>query len=83
MAKTVKVGQVMKNKDGTGFYVKFNQDLVIKKGECMNLEDPKMAIKRLKKMIEDGKIDEDKANYIIEKLEKTPEFVKFEVNKKI
>jgi len=84
-----KVGEVIKGKvekDAEGNvikrdpdYIKVYQDVVLKKGDYLNLETKDEQIKSVNKAKENGKLDEEMTNKILERLNKIPDFVRFEI----
>lgn len=58
MAKWTKVGSVRKAKSGKGSYVLFDTELTIKKGEMLQLIDPRKSIEE---GVASGKFDEKTA----------------------
>lgn len=58
------------------YYIQITEDCSFRKGDYINLETKTSRIDSLTKLKEDGKLDEDFAGKLIERAEKTPEFVK-------
>lgn len=80
--KRVEVGSVLKSKDPTQpDYIKINTDVVLKKGDILNLESKKSKLASLEKNIENGKLSGDLADKIREGIEKMPEFIRFSIVK--
>jgi hypothetical protein len=92
MAKYLTVGSVYKRKDGNGDYIKFRYDSDIKEallkaiagsGEgselYLNLESKQKKLASLEKALSEGKISEDKAVKARERIEKIPDYVRFEI----
>jgi uncharacterized Zn finger protein len=80
--KRTQVGSVLKSKDPTQpDYIKINEDVVLKKGDILNLESKKSKLASLEKNIENGKLSGDLADKIREGIEKMPDFVRFEIVK--
>lgn len=79
--KRTVVGSVLKPKDGNsgGDYIKFSQDVVFKKGTTLKLESKKQQLENLQGAASAGKLSADQAESIKERLEKIPDFVRFEV----
>lgn len=80
MSQTVfkRVGQVLSkkpNEDGTsnGVYIKISEDVTLKKGDIISVNDPR---KQLPELVKSGKMKEETATKILSKL---PDFVKFEL----
>jgi len=78
MAKKVVLGTVRKSEKG-GFYIKFDTDINIKKGESISLYSKKDNLDNLEKNKE--KLSEEAYQKAFERIEKTPEWVKFELTK--
>lgn len=77
-----KIGAVLKSKDSTQpDYIKIDEDVVLKKGDVLNLESQKSKLASLEKNLEAGKISEETANKIREGIEKMPSFIRFEIVK--
>ena len=89
MAKRINVGAVFKGKDGKPDYIKISEDLVLKKGDFLNLESKQSKIEGITKAIENGKLSEEVGNKLLENVEKTkwvekdrPDtFIRFEITK--
>lgn len=89
MAKTkrVRLGSVIKGKDGKPDCIKvFIKDkdgkpgsYVLHDGQYLNLESKQKQEEDLKFLIENKKVNDDTAKYLKEKIEKIPEFVRFEI----
>lgn len=78
--KRVVVGSVVKSKEaGQPDYVKINQDVTLKKGQTLRLESKKQQIDSAKAAIANGKLSGELGEKILERLEKIPEFVRFEI----
>lgn len=76
------IGAVLKSKDPTQpDYIKINEDVVLKKGDILNLESKKSKLASLEKNIENGKLSGDLADKIREGIEKMPDFIRFEIVK--
>lgn len=50
-------------------------------GECFSLESPKQQREKLEEAVKNGKITEEYAQKVRERLDKIPDFVRFEVVK--
>ena len=81
MAKKVTVGSVVKGKDGKPDYIKVRGEHILRDGDFLNLESKASQLASLEKGIESGKISEDFAEKIRERLERIPDFVRFEITK--
>lgn len=80
--KRVQVGSVLKSKDASQpDYIKINADVVLKKGDILNLESKKSKLASLDKNVENGKLSGDLADKIRGDIEKMPDFVRFEIIK--
>lgn len=80
--KRKQIGAVLKSKDpAQPDYIKINEDVVLKKGDILNLESKKSKLASLEKNIENGKLSGDLADKIREGIEKMPEFIRFEIVK--
>lgn len=77
MAKNTKIGSVLKKKDGNGFYIKIDQDVTLKAGQFVNVDDPRKLPDILLGL---GKITEEVHGRMVEQAAKIPEFVKFELS---
>lgn len=80
MAKTLTIGSVLKGKDGKSTYIKINEDVTLKKGQFVNLVDPR---KQHEVLLGLGLISEDQAAKMAERAAQTPEWVKFNLTIKI
>ena len=79
MAKRrIEVGSVRKNDKG-GFYIKFNTDITIKKGDSLSLYSKADQLASLETNRE--KMSEEGYQKAKERIEKIPEFIKFEILK--
>jgi uncharacterized Zn finger protein len=80
--KRIQVGSVLKSKDSSQpDYIKIENDVVLKKGDILNLESKKSKLAQLEKNVEAGKLSEETAAKIREGIEKTPDFVRFSIVK--
>lgn len=80
--KRKQIGSVLKSKDvSQPDYIKITEDIVLKKGDILNLESKKSKLASLDKNIENGKLSGDLADKIREVIEKMPDFVRFEIVK--
>lgn len=71
--KWAKVGTVRKSDKTGDFYIKFEEDISLKKGAVLKLDDPKKTLDRLAKLgyIKEGELEAKKAAL--------PAWLKFEV----
>lgn len=81
-SKRVLVGQILKGKEGQGDYIKVDADVVLKKGEFLELESASTIRKKADSLLEAGKIDEEFAEKLREQADKMPSFVRFRIIKK-
>ena len=80
--KRLQIGSVLKSKDvSQPDYIKISEDIVLKKGDILNLESKKSKLASLEKNVENGKLSGDLADKIREAIEKTPEFIRFSIVK--
>jgi hypothetical protein len=89
MAKTkrVRLGSVVRGQDGKPDYIKVHikdkegkpSNYVLRDGQYLNLESKAKQQADLEFLVKNEKIDEKTAKYLKEKIEKIPEFVRFEV----
>lgn len=83
--KRVVVAQVIKGKkdEVTGAqkpsYIKVEQDIVLKKGDYLNLESKAQQLKSVEEATKAGKLSGEIAETIKERVEKIPDFVLFQV----
>lgn len=78
--KRTNVGSVCKDsKDKTKSYIKFSRDVEFKKGDIINLESADEQMASLQEAVVGGKISEDFAQKIKERIEKIPDWVRFEL----
>lgn len=69
-----KLGSLRKGKTGS-LYLKFDDEVTLKKGDVLQLQDPR---KRIATGVEAGRLKEDKAEELLSKI---PEYIKYEVIK--
>lgn len=80
--KRVVVGSVVKGKEkGDSDYIKIRKNITLKEGEILRLESKAQQISQLKEAIEGGKLSGDLGAEIMERLEKIPDFVRFEISR--
>ena len=89
MAKTkrIKLGSVMKGQNGKPDYIKVNirdkegkpGTYVLKDGQFLDLDSKAKQLEDVKFLIENDKIDADTGKYLTEKINKIPDFVRFEI----
>lgn len=82
--KRIEVGAVLKSKDASQpDYIKINTDIVLKKGDTLSLESKKSRLASLETNVQNGKLSGEVADKIRETIEKTPEFIRFQIVKLI
>ena len=74
------VGSVMTGKDGST-YIKIRDNIAFTKGQTLNLESKKMQLQSAEAAIASGKLNGEVAEKVIERINKIPDFVKFEIVK--
>lgn len=79
MAKYRNIGQVLKRKDGKGVYIKIGEDVTLKKGDFVNVTDPRTQPDELLAL---GVINEEVYAKMKERAAATPDFVKFTLSVK-
>lgn len=80
MAKKRKViGSIVKGQNGKADYIKINADVVLTKGQFINLESKAQKIKGLQDAIANQKLSPEMGRSMLESAEKMPEFVRFEL----
>ena len=82
MAKSKRsvVGSVCKSKDaGKPDYIKIRDDLRLRKGQILRLESKKFQLDSLQGAVSEGKLSGDLAEKIKERIEKIPDWVRFEI----
>lgn len=74
------IGSVVKSKEtGKSDYIKINQDITLKKGQTLSLQSAKSQLESLQAAVKAGKLQADYAEELIAKVERIPEFVRFEI----
>ena len=82
MAKSKRsvVGSVCKSKDaGKPDYIKVRDDLTLRKGQILRLESKKFQLDSLQGAVTAGKLSGELAEKIRERIEKIPDWVRFEI----
>lgn len=80
--KRLVVGSVVKGKnEGDSDYIKIRKNITLREGEILNLSSKKQQIAQARAAIEAGKLSPDMGEEILERLEKIPDFVRFEISK--
>jgi hypothetical protein len=78
--KRTVIGSIVKNKDPKkGDYIKVNGAHVLTDGQYLNLESKAAQLASLKEAIAEGKISGDNAKAAEERINKIPDFVRFQV----
>ena len=76
------VGSVLKSqKNPKEFYIKFRDDLVVKKGDVLRLESKKQQIESLEAAVAANKLSGELSAQIRARIDRIPEFVAFELIK--
>lgn len=79
-SKRTVVGSVCKSKDaGKPDYIKVRDDVVLKKGQVLRLESKKFQLDSLQGAVTSGKVSGDLSEKIKERIEKIPDWVRFEI----
>ena len=79
--KRMVIGSIVKGKDGKPDYIKMSKDVSLKQGDFLNLESKSSQLKSLEAAIADGKLTGEIGESIKDRLEKIPDFVRFEIVK--
>lgn len=74
------IGSVIKNREsGKPDYIKVREDINLAKGQILRLESKQFQLKSLEQAVSENKISADYGAKVKERLEKIPDFVRFEV----
>lgn len=73
------IGSVVKGKEGKNDYIKVRGTHVLKDGQFLNLESKATQLKRLDEAVAAKKLTPDLAATIKARINKIPDFVRFEV----
>ena len=73
------IGSVVKAKEGTGSYIKIREDVVLKKGQSLRLESAKAQLASLEAAVTAGKLSNDMADKVRERISKIPTYLMFEI----
>ena len=73
------VGSVVKARDGGADYIKIREDLVLKQGQTLRLESAKQQLESLESAVSAGKLSEEMADKVRDRISKIPDFVRFEI----
>jgi hypothetical protein len=82
MAKSKRsvVGSVCKSKDaGKPDYIKIRDDMSLRKGQILRLESKKYQLESLQGAVTAGKLSSELGEKIRERIEKIPDWVRFEI----
>lgn len=82
MSKTKRsvVGSVCKSKDsGKPDYIKIRDDMSLKKGQVLRLESKRFQLDSLQSAVNSGKLSNELAQKIEERINKIPDWVRFEI----
>lgn len=72
--KWTKIGAILKSKNNnSGFYIKIDQDVSLKKGDYVTVKNPRETVEEL---LSKGVLTEEQAQ---ERLQKIPDWVKYEL----
>ena len=78
--KRAVVGSVVKSKEaGKPDYIKVNGNHVLKDGQYLNLESKQFQLSSLEEAVKNGKLSGDAAQAARERINKIPEFVRFQI----
>lgn len=78
--KRTVVGSVVKNKDaGKPDYIQIGTDIVLKKGQYLNLESKAVQLAGIEKAVADGKISGENGEKAKERINNIPDFVRFQI----
>ena len=76
------LGSVLATKDDKKkFYIKMKADVTLKAGDFINLESKQNQIDSIQKAFDEGKVNEEVLEQALERIEKMPDFVKFDLVK--
>lgn len=79
-AKRSVVGSVCKSKDtGKPDYIKVRDDMSLRKGQILRLESKKYQLDSLQNAVSAGKLSSELGEKIRERIEKIPDWVRFEI----
>jgi hypothetical protein len=82
MAKSKRsvVGSVCKSKEaGRPDYIKVRDELTLRKGQILRLESKKFQLESLDSAVSSGKLSSDLGDKIRDRIEKIPDWVRFEI----
>lgn len=78
MAKKT-IGSIYKGKEGKGDYVKITEDVILKAGTFLNLENKTQKLASVQWLLDNGKIDAAAFEKRTNAINKMPDFVRFDV----
>lgn len=77
------IGSVVKARDGGSDYIQIRKDLtepvVLKAGQSLRLESAEAQSLGVTKALQEGKLSEENARKALERIQKIPVFVRFEI----
>lgn len=82
MAKMTRkvIGSVVKAKEaGKSDYIKIRDDINLRKGQTLRLESQKYQLDSLLGAVKAGKVSEEMGEKIKERIDRIPDFVRFEI----
>lgn len=77
--RKVVVGSVVKGREGKPDYIKVSNDVHLKQGQFLNLETKAAQLKSLEEAVLANKLSPEIGEKIKAQIEKTPDFVRFQV----
>jgi hypothetical protein len=77
--KRLVVGSIWKGRDGKPDYIKINNDVVLTKGQFVNLESKAQKIKSLEDAIQAGRLSGDGAQKMLQNARDMNEGIRFEL----
>lgn len=76
------IGQILKSKNvGETDYIKIDEDISLKKGDFLSLENKASKLASIQKGVESGKLSAEVAEKLTEQANRQPEFVRFSIVK--
>ena len=73
------IGSVVKGKEGKPDYIQISNDVILKKGDYLNLESKKTQLESAESAIKAGKLAGDAQAAVLERINKMPDFVRFHI----
>lgn len=77
--KRLNIGSVVKGRDGKPDYIKVSNDVILSKGSILTLESKASRKAGITKAMDAGKLPQDVAEKLLADVEKTPDFVRFNI----